>query len=77
MKSAKIIEGSPFDWKRGAEAMDHIANEDGSINWGAAFAADPGVTSCPKCKTKFWAEGTRLECTECGTQFPTRRGREG
>jgi hypothetical protein len=73
MKSAKIIEGQPFDWKRGAEAMDHIANDDGSINWGAAFCADPGVTSCPSCKTYFWAEGTKLECTECGTQFPTRK----
>lgn len=72
MKHAKIIEGEPFDWKRGAEAFSNIANDDDSINWSAAFAADPGVTKCPKCKTFFWAEGTKLECTECGTQFPTR-----
>ena len=73
MKQAKIIEGEPFDWKRGAEAMSRITDDDGeTINWGAAFAADPGVTKCPNCKTFFWAEGTKLECTECGTQFPTR-----
>lgn len=72
MRSAKIIKGQPFDWKEGAEIMRHVANDDGSINWGAAFRADPGVTHCPKCKAYYWAEGEELECLDCGTQFPTR-----
>lgn len=71
MKRAKIIEGQPFDWERGKQAMDNVVSDDNSINWGPAFAADPGVTHCPNCKTTFWAEGTTLECTECGTQFFT------
>lgn len=71
MKHAKIIEGEPFDWKAGKEAMDHVVRNSGDINWRAAFSADPGVTHCPKCKTHFWAEGKKLECTECETQFLT------
>lgn len=77
MRSAKIIEGKPFDWNRGEEAMKNVVNSDGSINWGAAAVADPGVTHCPVCSTKFWAEGTRLECTVCKTHFPTRPLRGG
>ena len=71
MKSAKIIEGQPFDWERGGRAMNNVISDNGEINWGAAFCADPGVTSCPKCGEKYWAEGTKLECTICNTQFPT------
>ena len=73
MKRAKILEGLPFDWESGKRASDNVVGSDGNINWGAAFFADPGVTICPRCSTHFWAEGIRLECTECGAKFNTRK----
>jgi len=65
MKEVEILEGEPFDWKQGAEAMNHVQREDGSVNWRAAACADPGVIKCPKCDTYYWAEGTKVRCTEC------------
>jgi len=68
MKSAKVLEGS-FDWERAKVAFDNVVDDGGNINWGAAFAADPGVCKCPKCNEYYWREGTKLECTKCGEQF--------
>jgi hypothetical protein len=71
MESPKIIEGQPFDWKRGAEAMNNVIGPGGQVNWGAAMAADPGVTECPHCKTLYWREGFIVECLNCSTQWNT------
>ena len=71
MRSPKIIEGEPFDWEAANEAMDNVQREDGSVNWRAAFSADPGCTECPTCETFFWREGKVVECLECGTWFTT------
>ena len=71
MERAKILEGMPFDWEEGRDAMTNAVRSDGSVNWRAAMYADPGVTKCPGCETYYWAEGTRLECLKCGTQFQT------
>ena len=71
MKQVKILEGPSFDWESGKEAMDHIVDDDGNINWRAAFYADPGIMSCPKCKEKYWREGNKVECTTCGTIWST------
>lgn len=69
MKHAKLLSKQNFDWEAGKRAMENLSNEDGEINWGAAFAADPGVTSCPNCGTYFWDEAEELQCTECDTKF--------
>lgn len=66
-----ILEGEPFDWAAGNEAASNVIDDDGEINWGNAFAADPGVVSCPRCCTYHWAEGTKQRCTECGFEYPT------
>ena len=73
MKRAIILEGRPFDWDEGAEAMKHVVNADGTINHRAAMCADPGVTKCPKCSEYFWAEGVKLRCSECGNEFYTHK----
>jgi hypothetical protein len=46
-------------------------HEDGSVNWRAAFGADPGVCTCPRCAVMLSAWGTRIECPDCHFQFPT------
>jgi predicted RNA-binding Zn-ribbon protein involved in translation (DUF1610 family) len=69
MKSPIIHTGKPFDWDRGNEAVEHLANDDGSVNWRAAFSADPGVMSCPNCAVHLWREGTDVECPECGHRW--------
>lgn len=71
MKSPIILEGPAFDWKAGADAADRIQGPSG-INWGAAIMADPGVMSCPSCKTHLWCEGHVVRCPECGHEFKTR-----
>jgi len=69
IRDAKIIKGAGFDWKEGEEASKHVMHEDGSVNWKAAFSADPGVCRCPGCGEYYWWEGELLECLECGRQF--------
>lgn len=71
MKRAKIIEGLPFDWERGADAMRKSVYPDGEVNWKAAFSADPGVMSCPFCDETMWHEGVVVECVTCKQQFNT------
>ena len=74
MRSAKIIKGKPFDWERGKKALENIEHSDGSINFCAAFCADPGCCRCPNCGVYYWKEGEILECLDCGIQFdPTNR----
>ena len=67
MKNVKILEGPCFDWKSGIKANGSLVDDNDNINWGAAFAVDPGVMSCPKCKEFYWREGTKVECTACGS----------
>lgn len=69
IRTPKILTGKPFDWKQGEEASKHVIREDGSVHWGAAFAADPGVCRCPGCGEWYWNEGDLVECLDCGRQF--------
>lgn len=64
-----IIEGLPFDWDAGGQAAANAVGDDGEINWGCAFSADPGVVSCPCCGQKHWREGTIVECWRCGKRW--------
>ena len=66
MERPIIIEGEEFDWDAGSKAMTSVINHDGEINWRAAAAADPGVTSCPNCKEYYWREGSKVKCKKCG-----------
>jgi hypothetical protein len=75
MKDPIVIDPPGFDmakrWAECNEASEHLSHEDGSVNWRAAFSADPGVCSCPACHEHFWAWGRVIRCTECGFEFPT------
>ena len=61
-------------WAECQPYADALVASNGDNMW-AAFGADPGVTSCPECKQKYWAWGTRLKCVQCGAEFPTRQTR--
>ena len=66
MKHATIVSGA-YDncWGSG----ESLVLDDGTINWGAAFRADPGCRKCPGCNAYFWNEAAVLECPDCGVQF--------
>lgn len=67
MKHAKIISGAyPNCW---GNPNANLVLSDGSVNWGAAHIADPGVKKCPGCDTFVWNEGSIMECPDCHTQF--------
>ena len=55
-------------WYGCDEAARNVQRSDGSVNWRAAFYADPGRTKCPSCDRHLWNEGARLECP-CGCVF--------
>lgn len=65
MKSPIILTGKPFDWKQGGENMLRAVNNDGTVNWAAAFGADPGVMKCPNCGVYLWREGEDVQCPDC------------
>ena len=44
-------------------------NDDGSINWGAAMLADPGIRKCGHCDTYYWNLARVMRCTKCGATF--------
>lgn len=69
MKDVIVLEGEKFDWKEAERHQKEVVAEDGSVNWRAAFFADPGVMSCPECKVMFWREGKLVKCTECGHEW--------
>jgi len=75
VKDPIVIDPPGFDlakvWAECSEASKHLTYPDGSINWKAAFSADPGVCTCPNCREYFWAWGRLIRCTECGFEFPT------
>jgi len=71
MKDPIILEGPPIDWGHHREQSQRVMDPSGEINWGAAFGADPGVMSCPHCKTHLWQGGYRVKCPECSTEFDT------
>jgi len=48
-----------------------LQDRDGEVNLRAAFSADPGITSCPKCRAQHWAWGRRVRCSQCAFEFPT------
>lgn len=64
VRHGKIIEGA---YKDCFNSIENIANDDGSINWGVAFRADPGVTKCKACGEYLWCEARVLECP-CGAR---------
>lgn len=53
------------------EKCGGLTDEDGEVNWRAAFGADPGICSCPACHQKYWAWGTKQRCRQCGFEYPT------
>lgn len=71
-KRAWDTAGKPIDRQKlideCKEAAAHVIDDDGEVNWRAAFFADPGVTQCPSCSEYLWWEGAILECP-CGTIF--------
>lgn len=56
---------------RYVEQCGGLTYEDGEVNWRAAFGADPGICSCPACRQKYWAWGTKQRCRQCGFEYPT------
>jgi hypothetical protein len=59
------------DCRRYVDACGGIQHADGSVNWRAAFGADPGVMSCPACGELYWHWGVVAKCADCGFVFPT------
>jgi len=43
--------------------------DDGSVNWGAAMLADPGVKKCGDCNTFYWNLARVMRCEKCGALF--------
>lgn len=72
----EIIEGQPFDWEFGAKAAAMAVDDDGEVNWRAAFYADPGTMTCPGCLRKLWREGTLVRCPDCQHEWNTNRPSE-
>lgn len=68
MKHARIISGAYQDCFN-KEAQENVIDADGEVNWRAAMWADPGVKSCPTCKTHYWNEAEVMECPDDGTRF--------
>jgi hypothetical protein len=78
LRNPKVIDPPGFDqhaaWKECEEYVDKcggLAYPDGEPNWRAAFGADPGCCSCPKCKAMYWCWGRVQECLKCGFRYPT------
>jgi len=78
VKDPIVIDPADFDqkaaWNECADYVDKcggLSHDDGSPNWRAAFAADPGVVSCPMCKEFYWMWGRKQRCSECGFEYPT------
>lgn len=69
MKRPIVLYGEEFDWDAGAEAQRHVTDADGTVNWAAAFAADPGCVSCPECGEWLWREGKWIQCPTCKAEF--------
>jgi len=69
MKRPIILQGEPFDWQAGGQAMESAVGESGQVNWRAAAMADPGVMRCPDCNVWLWREGQKVECPHCHTTF--------
>lgn len=67
MREPSILSGDSFNWEEVQEIQERIVDEDGDVNWGAAFFSDPGVTCCPLCGEYYWAEGEIVQCLECDT----------
>jgi hypothetical protein len=67
MKHAKIISGAYENcW---GDPNAEIVSQDGEVNWGAAFRADPGCKKCPECNGYFWNEAAVMECPDCAANF--------
>jgi len=68
MKHATIISGA-YDNSDCKEHAANVVDDNGNINWGAAFRADPGVRKCHGCSTYYWNEAKVMECPDCKSQF--------
>lgn len=70
-----VIDPPGYDVAKGwawchEESKDGCVYPNGEINWRAAFSADPGCCSCPKCHKYHWSFGRRHRCTGCGFEYP-------
>lgn len=74
MKEPIVHSGPEVDWEPYDEIGKHVQGDDGSINWRAAMAADPGCISCPACDETLWRFGQVVECPECGHVWDRRVG---
>jgi hypothetical protein len=63
IRNLTVVSGEPFDWEVGKEMTNRVIRSDGSVNWGAAMAADPGCVSCPACGVHHWREGDVVRCS--------------
>ncbi len=43
--------------------------DDGTVNWGAAMWADPGIKKCDECGTPYWNLARVMRCPKCKTIF--------
>ena len=77
VKHPIIITGAAFDWEAGSQCASDAVDNDGNINWFAAFGADPGVMKCPntECGIYLWNEGERVRCPDCAHEFDTKECR--
>lgn len=65
---AKIVSGE-LDPEPYLEAAKHVVREDGTVNWRAAFYADPGCCSCPYCDEIYFILAEVMECGKCQGHF--------
>lgn len=78
MKDTIVIDPPGFSqrgaWQECSEYVEEcggLANDEGEVNWRAAFGADPGCCSCPSCGTYYWAWGRVQKCVDCGFEYQT------
>jgi hypothetical protein len=66
MNQPEIISGAYADPFPDAPSP---VRDDGSVNWGAAMRADPGIKKCGRCGTYYWNLARVMRCTKCGAEF--------
>ena len=69
IENAIIVEGQRFDWQEAKKNCDELM--DAGREMAAAFHADPGICSCPRCHRHYWAEGIRQRCRHCLAEYET------
>ena len=67
MRDPEIVSGEydkPF-------SDEDVVTDDGNVNLGAVFRADPGVRKCPGCQVYYWNLASVMKCVaeDCKTTF--------